>query len=91
MIDVSDGFSSDLIHMCKASNAGCEVEIRLIPLSKTLQEFAIRHGKVALQLALHGGEDYALIAAVEHPRENRCQRRGCGTVCRSREFVHPRR
>jgi thiamine-monophosphate kinase len=65
LIDVSDGFSTDLIHMCRAGNAGCEVDLRSIPLSKTLQEFCIEHGKVALQLALHGGEDYALIASID--------------------------
>jgi thiamine-monophosphate kinase len=65
VIDVSDGFSSDVIHMCQASNAGCEVELRQFPLSKALQEFCIEHGKVALQLALHGGEDYALIMSVD--------------------------
>lgn len=68
VIDVSDGFSSDLIHICAACNAGCEVDLRRFPLSKILQEFAIHHGKVALQLALHGGEDYALIAAVDDKR-----------------------
>jgi len=65
VIDVSDGLSTDLIHICHASNAGCEVDLRRIPLSKTLQEFSIDHGKVALQLALHGGEDYALILSVD--------------------------
>jgi len=68
MIDVSDGVSSDLIHICRASNAGCEVDLGQIPLSKTLQEFCIEHGKVALQLALHGGEDYALIVSVDSKR-----------------------
>ena len=68
MIDISDGFSSDLIHICMASNAGCQVDLRRVPLSKTLQEFCIQHGKVALQLALNGGEDYALIACVDSKR-----------------------
>jgi thiamine-monophosphate kinase len=68
MIDVSDGLSTDLIHICRASNAGCEVDLEQVPLSKTLQEFCIEHGKVALQLALHGGEDYALIVSVDAKR-----------------------
>jgi thiamine-monophosphate kinase len=68
VIDVSDGLSTDLIHICRASNAGCEVDLGQVPLSKTLQEFCIEHGKVALQLALHGGEDYALIVSVDAKR-----------------------
>jgi thiamine-monophosphate kinase len=68
VIDVSDGFSTDLIHICQASNAGCEVSLRSLPLSKPLLEFCIEHGKVALQLALNGGEDYALIVSVDAKR-----------------------
>jgi thiamine-monophosphate kinase len=68
VIDVSDGLSTDLIHICRASDAGCEVDLGQVPLSKTLQEFCIEHGKVALQLALHGGEDYALIISIDAKR-----------------------
>ncbi|MDH3216636.1 MAG: thiamine-phosphate kinase, partial [Candidatus Krumholzibacteria bacterium] len=78
VIDVSDGFSTDLLHICEASGAGCEVELRCVPLSKTLQEFCMEHGKVPLQLALHGGEDYALIVSVD-------ERKAESVVTRCRE------
>ncbi len=65
VIDVSDGFSTDLIRMCRASKAGCEVETQQIPLSKTLLTFCDNLIAAALQLALHGGDDYALIVSVD--------------------------
>jgi thiamine-monophosphate kinase len=64
-IDVSDGFSSDLVNLCEAAKAGCEVFQTDIPLSKPLYRYATANGKVALDLALHGGEDYALILSVD--------------------------
>jgi thiamine-monophosphate kinase len=64
-IDVSDGFSTDVIHMCEAGGAGCEIDMRRFPLSKPLQSYCIAYGKVALEMALHGGEDYGLILAVD--------------------------
>lgn len=52
-IDVSDGLSSDLQHLCEASGVGAEVDAARIPLH------ALADGKI--DLALHGGEDYELL------------------------------
>jgi thiamine-monophosphate kinase len=68
VIDVSDGFSTDLIRMCRASRAGCDVDVQRIPVSKTLVTFCDNLASAALQLALHGGDDYALIASVDAKR-----------------------
>lgn len=68
VIDVSDGFSTDLIRMCRASNAGCEVDTQRIPISNTLLKFCDNLARAALQLALHGGDDYALIVSVDAKR-----------------------
>jgi thiamine-monophosphate kinase len=65
VIDVSDGFSTDLIRMCRASKAGCEVEAQRIPVSEMLITFCDNLARAALQLALHGGDDYALIVSVD--------------------------
>ena len=64
-IDVSDGFSTDLIHICEASGAGCEVDPRALPVSAALRAFCKREGKNPFTMALHGGDDYALILAVD--------------------------
>ena len=57
MIDLSDGLSTDLAHLCEESGVGAEVEATLIPrasVGKPARE-------VDLDLALHGGEDYELL------------------------------
>ena len=57
MIDISDGLSTDLAHICTESGVGAELDETLIPrarLGKPARE-------VDLELALHGGEDYELL------------------------------
>jgi thiamine-monophosphate kinase len=57
MIDTSDGLSTDLAHICEESRVGAEVETEAIPRATVG-----RPGhEVALDLALHGGEDYELL------------------------------
>jgi thiamine-monophosphate kinase len=57
MIDVSDGLSTDLEHLCEESHVGAEIEAELIPRSSLGQ----KRQEVALELALHGGDDYELL------------------------------
>lgn len=57
-IDISDGLSTDLAHLCRASNVAAEIEqtaIPIHPLARKLKSAA------ALKNALHGGEDYELL------------------------------
>jgi thiamine-monophosphate kinase len=58
MIDVSDGLSTDLEHLCKESHVGAEIEAGAIPLARVGQR---KQQEVALELALHGGDDYELL------------------------------
>lgn len=57
MIDLSDGLSTDLAHICEESRVGAEIEAGRIPRARTGPK---RH-LVALEHALHGGEDYELL------------------------------
>ena len=65
MIDISDGFSTDLSHMCEESGVGAEVHENSIPRARTGK--AVR--TVHLDFALHGGEDYQLLFTA-----HQCQR-----------------
>jgi thiamine-monophosphate kinase len=58
MIDISDGLSTDLGHICEDSGVGAEVEAQSIPLGRVARR------KVDLHFALHGGEDYELLFTV---------------------------
>ncbi len=60
MIDLSDGLSVDLAHICEESKVGAEVEASRIPISPALERFA----RDPLKLAVHGGEDFELLFTV---------------------------
>jgi len=57
MIDLSDGLSTDLDHICKESGVGAEIEAAAIPRA----QLTAGEGPVTLDMALHGGEDYELL------------------------------
>jgi len=67
-IDVSDGLSSDLIHLCEAVGVGCEIHAHALPLARGVRAFCRARGEDAVGWALHAGEDYALVLAV--PRKH---------------------
>jgi thiamine-monophosphate kinase len=77
-IDLSDGLSTDLAHLCQQSRAGAEIEAAALPIHPLAvhagEELKAALGATggALQLALNGGEDYELLfaapASVKMPR-----------------------
>jgi len=64
MIDISDGLSSDLNHLCDESKVGALVDASTIPIDKVVTEICGRRALDPLMLALHGGEDFELLFAV---------------------------
>lgn len=64
MMDVSDGLSSELLHICKASNCGCRVYEERIPLDYQTAVAAEEFNLNVSTCALNGGEDYELIFTV---------------------------
>lgn len=64
LIDISDGLSSDLAHLCHASNVGALIHSSQIPVDPDIGNIGARD---ALNQALHGGEDYELLFTV-NPR-----------------------
>ncbi len=55
-LDISDGLSTDLAHLCEESRVGAEVDAARLPI----------HAGATLDQALHGGEDYELLFAASH-------------------------
>jgi thiamine-monophosphate kinase len=64
-IDVSDGLSSDLRHICRDSGLGAVVHESQLPIGNSLSQAARAIGKDPLEWVLNGGEDYVLLAAVD--------------------------
>lgn len=64
MIDISDGLSSDLMHICKQSNVGAELDEQLIPMHIDVKMMALKFHMDPLTCALNGGEDYELLMTV---------------------------
>lgn len=64
MIDISDGLSSEIIHICEASKTGCVIYEEKLPIDNSTRRFGQEinvHGTIA---ALNGGEDYELLFTV---------------------------
>lgn len=64
MIDVSDGLSSELLHICKQSHVGCQVYEERIPLDYQTASMAEHFNMNVSTCALNGGDDYELLFTV---------------------------
>lgn len=64
MMDVSDGLSSELLHICKDSNVGCRVYEDRIPIDYQTAVMAEELNMNLVTAALNGGEDYELLFTV---------------------------
>jgi thiamine-monophosphate kinase len=64
MMDISDGLSSELIHICKQSNVGCRVYEDRIPIDYQTAVMAEEMNMNVTTCALNGGEDYELLFTV---------------------------
>lgn len=65
MIDTSDGLAGDLGHICDESGVGAILDESALPMAPELGQLGDVMGWDPLDLALHGGEDYQLLIAVE--------------------------
>jgi thiamine-monophosphate kinase len=61
MMDISDGLSSELHHICKQSNLGCIIYEDKLPILEDSKKTAFKFGMDATVCALNGGEDYELL------------------------------
>ncbi|PHR95758.1 MAG: thiamine-phosphate kinase [Leeuwenhoekiella sp.] len=65
MIDISDGLSSEIIHLCKKSDVGCRLYEEKIPLDPQLINVCEEFELDSTTVALSGGEDYELLFTVK--------------------------
>ena len=88
MIDLSDGFASEIWHICEQSKCGAILYKEKLPVSIETKNAVNSLGKDVYELALYGGEDFQLIFTV--PPENIKKIRGAyliGRITRKREVL----
>jgi thiamine-monophosphate kinase len=64
MIDISDGLSSEILHICKQSNVGCVLYEEKIPIAEQMRAAVYKFEMDPTACALSGGEDYELLFTV---------------------------
>lgn len=88
MIDISDGLSSDLNHLCTESKVGALIEAAKIPIDHLVTELCGRRALDPLMLALHGGEDFELLFTVKPENAAKLPKRVDGvSVCQLGEIT----
>ena len=92
MIDISDGLSSDLAHICDDSGVGAKIFIEKLPYSRSLRTVADALGKRISNYALSGGEDYELLLTAPRRRINKLQSMGIplteiGEITKTRKLL----
>ena len=64
MIDISDGLSSEILHICNQSNVGCTLEEEHVPIANETYDTALSLNIDPITCALSGGEDYELLFTI---------------------------
>ncbi|HET9430354.1 MAG TPA: thiamine-phosphate kinase [Chitinophagaceae bacterium] len=64
MMDISDGLSSEILHICKESNLGCVLYEEKIPVAEAMKQAAFKFEIDPTACALSGGEDYELLFTI---------------------------
>jgi len=65
MIDISDGLSSEILHLCESSNVGCRLYEEKIPIAEESYNMALKFNLDPTTCALNGGEDYELLFTID--------------------------
>jgi thiamine-monophosphate kinase len=65
MMDISDGLSSEILHICKQSNLGCVIYEEKIPVAEETKKAAFKFEIDPTACALSGGEDYEMLFTIQ--------------------------
>jgi thiamine-monophosphate kinase len=71
MMDLSDGLSSDVMHICTQSGVGCQILEGEVPLAEETYNMALKFNLDPITCALNGGEDYELLFTIEAEDETK--------------------
>ncbi len=80
MMDVSDGLSSELLHICRDSGVGCRVYPERIPLDQEVFKLAEEMHLDPIMAAMNGGEDYELLFTVPMDRQELVEEMGVSII-----------
>lgn len=81
-IDISDGLSGDLRHVCRQSRVGANIDVDALPISSALRRYADRNNVDPIEIALQGGEDYELLFTVAPRHRKTLEQLGRQVACR---------
>ena len=73
-IDLSDGLSGDLYHICQASKVGAVIDAPNIPISSQCTTYAKHSHDSSIHLSLHSGEDYELLFTTSPNKQKQLER-----------------
>ena len=65
MMDISDGLSSEILHLCKQSQLGCVLYEEKLPIDEAMRKAAFKFEIDPTACALSGGEDYELLFTID--------------------------
>jgi thiamine-monophosphate kinase len=65
MMDISDGLSSEILHICNQSNVGCVLYEEKLPIAEQTRNAAFKFNLDPTMCALNGGEDYELLFTIK--------------------------
>jgi thiamine-monophosphate kinase len=71
MMDISDGLSSEILHICKQSKLGCVLYEEKIPIADEMKKAAYKFEIDPTACALSGGEDYELLFTIDQKDYNK--------------------